>query len=265
VEQGLRNEVLTLENKTLKNEVTRLNLIVSEQQKTIDDMKLRIEELSTMVFGKKKKVNKIDNDDDLVPPKEKIVRSSDSYKRPLPKDEEITETKHHPISKCSCGEEVTKKETVVYYEEDIPVPAKKIVLKHIVEKGYCAICRKWSTVTALPSHKVILGPNVQKYTCYLSIMCRLSFAQIQALLQDTYGIHISQGEIAKTLNREAVKLRPAYERLKISIQGEPGIHLDETGWKLLTGGGNSYAWVMSGTESKESAFLVGETRGGGNV
>ena len=55
VEQGLRNEVLTLENRTLKAEVARLNLIVSEQQKTIDDMKLRIEELSTMVFGKKKK------------------------------------------------------------------------------------------------------------------------------------------------------------------------------------------------------------------
>ncbi len=214
-----------------------------------------------MVFGKKKKVRGPSDDDDLAPPKEKMTRSQSSYRRPTPKDGEVTDFEHHVLSKCSCSEEMTEKKTVVYYEEDIPLPAKKTVRKHTVEKGYCVTCKKWNTATPLPSHKAILGPNIQKYTCYLSILCRLSFTQIQALLMDTYGIHVSQGEIVKILNREAVRLRPAYERLKITIQGEPGVHLDETGWKLLMGGENSYAWVMSGTESGESAFLVGETRG----
>ncbi len=217
-----------------------------------------------MVFGKKKK--KDVDDDDLIPPKEKIPRSNDSYKRPIPKESEVTETKHHPLNQCSCGEKATKKKTVIFYEEDIPIPAKKIVRKHIVEKIYCPNCKKWNTNIPLPSSKVILGPNVQKYTCYLSIMCRLSFSQILEILKDTCQIDISQGEIAKILNREAVKLRPFYERLKVKIRGEPVIHLDETGWKLFIGDGYApYSWVMSGGESKENVFLVGESRGKGNM
>lgn len=265
VEQKERNDFLLNENSTLKKEVARLNLIISEQQRTIDDMKLRIEELSTMVFGKKKKVKKFDDDDEPAPPKEKILRSSDSYKRPIPREDEVTDTKFHLLRHCTCGEKMTEGKTIVYYEEDIPIPAKKIVRKHFVEKGYCVNCKKWNVAVLLPSHKVILGPNIQKYTCYLSILCRLSFTQIQELLRDIYKIHVSQGEIAKILNREAVKLRPEYERLKVKIRGEPVAHLDETGWKLLISGENSYAWVMSGAESKENIFLVGESRGGGNV
>lgn len=264
-EQRIRVGHLEEQIKLLKQENFLLKSANAELTQALQDIRLQLEEMKVIVFGKKKKSKEIDDDDDLLPPKEKVLRSNDSYKRPVPKNEEITDVKHHPLNKCSCGKEMTEKEAVVYYEEDIPIPAKRIVRKHTVEKGYCENCKKWSTAIPLPFHKVILGPNVQKYACYLSILCRLSFAQIQGLLVDTYGIHVSQGEIAKILNREAVKLRPMYEKLKISIQGEPGIHLDETGWKLLTGGENSYAWVMSGTESKESAFLVGETRGGGNV
>jgi len=82
-------------------------------------MKLQIEELRTMVFGRKKKNDK-NIDDNFVPPKEtKIPRTSDSYKRPIPKDEEVTETKFHPLNMCSCGTEMTEKRTVVFYEEDI--------------------------------------------------------------------------------------------------------------------------------------------------
>lgn len=117
----------------------------------------------------------------------------------------------------------------------------------------------------LPKSKVILGANVKKYACYLSVIERLSFQQIQNLLNDTYRIEISQGEISKILEQESIHLRPAYERLKESIRGEPGIHLDETGWRLFSDKDKSFSWVMSGAQSKESVFLVGENRGGGNA
>lgn len=252
------------ENRELKKEIKALKLIVGEQQKTIDDLKLQIEELRTMVFGRKKKKEDID-EDDSAPPKEKIARTNDSYKRPIPKDEEVTETKIHPIDRCECGARVTEKKTSVFYEEDIPIPARKVVRKHIVEKAYCPQCKHSFSTIPLPNHKVILGRNVQKYVGYLSVLCRLSFTQIQNLLADTYALKISQGEIAKILERESVHLRPFFERLKANIRGEPGVHLDETGWKLLLGGDTSYSWVMSGAESKESVFLVGESRGKGNA
>ena len=263
-EQKVRVGLLEEEIKLLKEENRLLRSTNESLSKTIEDFKLQIEELRTMVFGKKKKPKEI-NDDDLTPPKEKISRTIDSYKRPIPKDEEVTEIKHHPIDLCLCGEKTTKKKSIIFYEEDIPIPAKKIIRKHVVEKGYCPNCRKWQTSIPLPASKVILGSNVQKYICYLAILCRLSFSQIQEILKDTYQIHISQGEIAKILEREAIHLRPFYEQLKVKIRGEPVIHLDETSWKLFISGDTSYSWVMSGGESKENVFLVGESRGRGNM
>ena len=257
------------ENKGLRARVLELETIVSSQQKTIEDLKLQMEELRSIIFGKKRKKEE-DNDnpdDDLTLPKEKTERTADSYKRPIPKGEEVTETKDHPSNECNkCHSKTTKKKTAVYYEEDIPIPTKKIVRKHIVEKSYCPLCRKWNTSVLLPAHRVMLGENVQRYICYLSVICRLSFSQIQNILSDTFDLGISQGEIAKILNREAMRLRPFYEQLKVKIRGEPSIHLDETSWSLFIGDGyQRYAWTMSGGESKESVFILGKTRGKGNV
>ena len=106
-EQKQRNEQLVSENRELKSEIARLNSIIGEQQKTIDDMKLQIEELRMMVFGKKKKNKKID--DDLCHPKEKIPRTNSSYKRPIPKDSEVTETILHSLDNCSCGVKCQKR------------------------------------------------------------------------------------------------------------------------------------------------------------
>lgn len=253
------------ENRELKKEIKELKITVHEQQKTIDDLKLQMEELRTMVFGRKKKQGNDDADDDLLPPKETIARTADSYKRPIPKDEEVTEVKPHLIARCSCGTKIIDKHTIVFYEEDIPIPVTKIVRKHLVEQGYCPDCHRWQSAIPLPNHKVILGINVQKYICYLSVLCRLSFSQTQQVLKDIYQMDISQGEISKIREREGIRLRPFYERLKATIRGEPGVHLDETGWKLLTDGDKSYAWVMSGVQSGENIFLIGESRGKGNT
>lgn len=253
------------ENRELKNEIKALKITVQEQQKTINDLKLQMEELRTMVFGKKKKQKKEDGDNDPLPPKATIARTADSYQRPLPGDEQVTEVKPHLIARCSCGAKITEKKTIVFYEEDIPIPVSKIVRKHIVEQGYCPTCNTWVSAISLPNHKVVLGTNIQKYICYLSVMCRLSFSQTQQVLKDTYQMDVSQGEIAKILEREGVRLRPFYERLKAAIRGEPGVHLDETGWKILMDGNKSYAWVMSGAQSGESVFLIGESRGKGNA
>jgi len=258
----LRAQREQLEN--YRNQLETYKQLTANQDKMIEDLKLQIEELRTIIFGKKKKKS-CTEDDNRPAPKNTAPRPSDSYQRPMPKDEEVTEVKNYPIDHCSCGSELTKKQTVVFYEEDIPIPAKKIIRKHIVERGYCSQCKKQSSAIPLPNHKAILGDNVQKYTCYLSIMCRLSFTQIQNILQDTYQIHISQGEIAKILTREATHLRPFQERLKEQIRGEPIVHLDETSWRLFMDKDRSYAWVMSGAQSKESVFMIGESRGKGNA
>jgi hypothetical protein len=246
----------------LKEENTLLRKENSELRSILEDFKLQIEELRTMIFGKKK--DKSSDDDDILPPTERVERTTDSYRRPLPTDDEVTDTTSHSINECNhCHGILGKKKTTVFFEEDIPLPAQKIVRKHVVEKGYCRVCKKWNTSCILPSASVILGNNVQKYICYLSVYCRLSYTQVQDLLKDTYQIEVSEGEIAKILERQSVRHRPEYEQLKERIRAEAGTGLDETGYPL--NGQNAYAWVMTGMESGESIFLLGESRGGGHT
>lgn len=259
--QGERLNMALEQNKTL---TLRMSVLENENyalKQSMTDLKLQLEELRVMVFGKKKQ--KGEKDDDLSPPK--IERTFDSYKRPVPKEKEVTEKKNHPIDTClHCNSPLSKKTTKVFFEEDIPIPTERIVRKHVVEKGYCGQCG-WQSAIPLPPAEVILGPNIQKYICYLSVCCRLSYQQTQNILKDSYNIGISQGEIGKILERQATFFRPEYEQLKEEIRGEPVIHLDETGWKILCGRDRGFAWVMSGGESKKSVFLLGESRGKGNV
>ena len=257
------------ENRDLKKEITTLKAVVSEQQKTINDLKLQIEELRTIVFGKKWKKEERNDIDDDIPPEQEVVncRTPESYRRTPPKENDVTGVKDHPVDVCNhCSGNVSEREIITYFVEDIPLPQKKVVIKHVVEKGYCESCKYWSTKEPLPSAGIILGPNVKRYITYLSVICRQSYGQIQAILDHTYNFEVSQGEIAKILDKEGERIRPEYERLKAKIRGEPSIHLDETSWDLVMGDGyQRYAWTMTGGESSESVFVLGKTRGKGNA
>jgi transposase len=263
-EQKKRIGLLEDQVRLLKEENRILRSQNAAQQKTIDDLKLQMEELRTIVFGKKKK--KEDHDDDVPSP---LVlhepRSKESYRRKLPEESEITKIEDHQVDRCVCGTEFTKRETRTYVEEDIPLPQKKTVVKHVIHRGYCPVCGTWQNAMPMPTASVILGPHVRRYVVYLSVICRESYAQIEDILKQTYGFEMSQGEIAKIMAQEGERLRPDYERLKASIRGEPSIHLDETGWDILTHGDRGFAWTMTGGVSHDAVFLLGKTRGKGNA
>lgn len=254
------------DNRALKQKVKVLETTVTAQQKTIDDLKLQMEELRTMVFGKKRRNDDAHGDDFSTGGEPPLPRTSASYRRNPPPENEITEERTHLISSCaSCGGEFTERKRCTYFEEDIPLPQKKIVIRHVIEKGWCATCRTWSAGTPLPPAPVILGENVQRYISYLNVVCRQSYSQIEGILQQGYDFDISQGEIAKILEREGNRLRPAYERLKAKIRGEPSIHLDETGWNILGNGERGFAWTMAGGVSEDAVFALGKSRGRGNA
>lgn len=254
------------ENRELKKEVAQLKIVASNQQHTIDDLKLRVEELRAIVFGKKRNKKEDPYGDNPIPVSQ-AERIKESYRRKVPGADEITETRRHSLHVCGrCSRAVEMSETVVYFEEDIPLPQQKTVVRHVVEKGYCASCGMWSSGALLPTAQVVLGERVRRYTAYLSVICRQSYSQIQDILEQTYHFGISQGEIANILEKEGDRLRPAYERLKATIRGQPSIHLDETGWNLFVGDGyRRYAWTMTGGETDDAAFVLGKTRGKGNA
>ena len=231
-----RNDKLKRKLENAGIEISALKQIVREQAEMIEVLRLQVEELKQMVFGRKKK--KDDDDDNLFNPKKEKKkpkkRNKDSYKRPTPDATDITAHKHHVLeTSCpDCGSNLENKETGEFYEEDITLPDKKTklkqVIKHYVEKGYCPSCRKWHTAFPLPYANVVLGNKIKLYISYLSILLRLSFSQIRSLLWDTYHFKISDGEIAKVLHKSADKLKPAFEKLRKKLQTSKGVHLDET-------------------------------------
>ena len=197
----------------------------------------------------------------------KILPDIFSYRRPIPTS--VTKTEAHPVVTCAtCHGELKRKSGRIFFEEDIPLPIQKIVIKHVVEVGYCASCKRQSSGIPVPSKKSVLGDNVKKYVCILSIANRLSHTQIQEHLKDVFDVRVSTGEIGNILQTEADSLRPEYQTLKESIFNQTGVHYDETGWKVQKGEdlkSGRYAWVATGTESNDTVFSLGRNRGQGNI
>lgn len=250
--------LLEMENKQLKQKIKELEDKNNDQNTKIESMAFQLEQIKNKIFGKKPIVERVARR------REKKERDIFSYHRPIPTD--VTETKPHPVSECvHCHGTLKNKRIKIFFEEDIPLPIQKIVIKHEVEVGYCNSCKRQSSGTPIPSKKSILGNNIKKYVCLLSIVNRLSHEQIQGHAQDIHNIHISMGEIGNILMEEANNLRPEYERLKQSIDNQQGSHYDETGWDVAKEEQGKFAWVRVGTENNDTIFSLGKSRGKGNI
>lgn len=265
-----RNKKLTKKFQDVKAENNSLRGIVLNQAEAIETLRLQVEELQGIVFGRKRKKGKDDEDGGGFRPKlgkkEPAERTDDSYKRPVPDGKDVTAHEYHslPASCPDCGTGLTDKKTVIFYEEDIPMPDKETKLRkvtlHHVERGWCPACRKRHTAFPLPSAKVILGENVKLFIIYLSILLRQSFSQIRSLLRDMHHFRLSGGEIAKILHSKAGRLKPEFERIRKRLQEGAGVHMDETGWNR-----GLYLWVMSSVNTEDVLYLAGRTRGKGNA
>lgn len=253
------------QDKIIKAQALRIGILEStvvEQARVIQTLQLQIAELREMVFGRKKKSTDTPTEGEEPHPARR-PRTRASYHRLIPKDDEVTETKPHPIDQCvACGTHLKKKTTRIYYEEDIPI-VRKVVVKYVVERGWCNSCRQWRNASPLPSTPVILGENVRVMIAQLSTVSRLTYEQIRNLLHTTYQLSLSDGELAKILAKEADHLRPEYERLKARIRGEPAAHYDETSHPVQTGSQGNYAWVMASALTPEAVFVCGRSRGKG--
>src|SRR3989338_6225086 len=158
---------LEKENEKLRKRIKELEDRNKDQNSKIEALSFQFEQIKNKLFGKKPTESRI------IQKKHRKERDTFSYQRPIPKN--ITKVEPHPVSKCAhCHGELKRKSIRVFFEEDIPLPIQKIVIRREVEIGYCKNCRKQSSGITIPSKKAILGDNVKKYVCILSIANRLS-------------------------------------------------------------------------------------------
>lgn len=288
--EQLRNKILQLEQKNhrlqkenhlFKHEQYILTQKLHQQEKQLESLKLIVEELRRIVFGKKKtrdedkkstgQTNDTNTKEEQRDKRKSANRTDNSYRRDTPKDEEITDTYEHPITHCpNCGTFLISLKQIIRYREDIAniielAKLLKRVEKHIIHSGYCPKCRRRKTAKEVSSQVNSLGENVKKFVAYLIVIMRLSFEQVKCFLSDTADFQISDGEIVVILDEQADKLLPERDRILAKIRGSPGRHYDETGWTVQKEGEGNYAWINRPTTGEEAVFLMGRSRGKGNA
>jgi len=258
------NSYLRRENQELRQEIKELKATAAQQAQTIETLKLQLEELQRIVFGKNKKPKDPTGNQPPTASVGGLPRPKDSFRRPVPQEGEVTDIKDYPIVCCpDCQGSLSNIRSVIRYQEDIVLPAVKTVTKQNIRIGFCPLCHKSCQAIPVSSQLAVLGPNIKQAVLYWTYVSRMSFQQITDLARDFYRLSISDGEIASILSRSSDKLALSYEQLKQRVRGSPSLHFDETGYKEQ--GGEKFAWVMAPSHSEEAVFMVGRNRGRPNA
>lgn len=250
----------------LEEENAELRMTVAAQQKIIEKLLLRVEQLETMVFGRKKRP---DDHDDPPPPSsgtsEKKPRSAASFRRAMPDADDVTDRKHHSLHSCpDCGNVLRRRRTVTRFVEDIPLP-QKIVTEHTIESGYCNHCKRTKSAIPISSQHCTLGPNVRLYVLFAVTVLGQTFEKVKAHLHGLHRLTVSDGELAAIIQEGHRKLLPAMKEIEAKIREAPAAHYDETSYPVQNGEQGNYAWVKSSSCGPETIFRLGRTRGKGNA
>lgn len=270
-----KNAVLEKKLESARKLIEVMAKKMEAMEQTIETQALLLEEYRRIIFGKKKK--KKDDDDQNggnssssgEKPAEKKPRDKASYQRSIPQD--VTETNPYPIDQCqTCATDLVDKKTVERYLEDIVLadekknPWKKVE-KKLIEMGWCSKCHKWRSPEQISGSTVQLGPNIRAMVVYLTVVQRQTYSQVSNFFQDVAHIAVSDGEIAGILAEQAVRAGPERERIESRISEQKGVHSDETTWKTMLDAEGDYGWAKTGTETFDTIYTLGKSRGKGNA
>ncbi len=271
LQEGRNYKRLYAELKVMFDEVVKEHKqcpkLLAEQQQIIETLKVRVGELETMVFGKRRKPPTGHYLPDLPKP-EVLPRNKDSYRRPIPPASAITN--EEPVlleSTCQCGGKFKEITTHERYVEDIPLPdltedyRAHLVTKYVIKRGVCSSCGQVTAAKDLGGQTTTLGPTIRLLICHLVTVVGLSYAQIIQLVSGLYQLHLTDGEIAGVLNKQHKKWLPAYAKLRADVRASPVKHYDETPWKIVEADNSGYAWIAVAEGSPTTVFHLATSRG----
>lgn len=136
---------------------------------------------------------------------------------------------------------------------EIAAPPPVRVLEHQVYRSWCSYCQCWQEAPLYLSGQVLgqgrIGVQLASHICYLRLELRLPYRRLKAYLLSSYGLALSNGELAALMQKIAALSQGDYAVLKEQAHAHPNLHCDETGWP--EDGINGYIWALS-TEGSEA-------------
>ncbi|MDO9463707.1 MAG: IS66 family transposase [bacterium] len=147
-----------------------------------------------------------------------------------------------PLKKCPvCGNSKLSicKDTDEHVQQDIVI--KKVITRSFVHFHYwCPHCKKVvSGVAENEIPKAPIGPVAKAVAGFLRYQTKISYDDIQHILQNLFGLEITPGAIVGFDNKIYRKGLSLYEALKKMLPYTSSIYADETGWK------KKWLWTFS--------------------
>lgn len=140
---------------------------------------------------------------------------------------------------------------------DIP-PIKPIVTEYQIFSKHCSCgCTTSSNYPAGVKSPVSYGSNIQSMTAYFHTRQFLPFKRMKEMLNDLFGIPISQGGIDQLLNHFSKKSYNLYNQIKANVEKSPVVGSDETGCKV-----NSKKYWFWTWQTKKFTFITASANRG---
>lgn len=141
---------------------------------------------------------------------------------------------------------------------DVPLPRLQIT-EYQGEWKQCPQCQGYTSATFPLGVKasVQYGPRVGAMAVYLLIQQLLPWRRACEVLTDLVGVHLSEGTLAKLIERTAEQLAPVEEQIKTALSAAKVINQDETGLYVK----RRRIWLHGTSTPKLTHYQIHESRG----
>jgi transposase len=167
-----------------------------------------------------------------------------------------------PSSCPDCGGAV--REEAVVQQHQIEIPRRPIHRRFDIHVGRCRCCGRriqprhaLQTSDALGAAACQLGADAQAGIALMKNRYGLSYGDIVGLFQDVFGIALSPGGAARTVQRTAARSEPVYDHLAGMVRRSNAVCPDETGWKI----GGLLHWLWDFVTQRVTLYVVRPSRG----
>ena len=249
-----RVEILQEKNRTLAEEnvglASRLRAAEEEARKRQET----VEKLQKLLFERQAPRTR------MTRARERIIRGAESYRRAVPSRVDLR--KSVSLKQCpDCGSRVsTTQSSRTRLVEDIVFNPKPVATEWTITRHFCAACEK---LVEAPVPGVLpraqLGPNTLTFVVIAKYRWNMPYAKIRDALKISYGLAISEGEVAYIL-KEAERLTgEKWDEITEAVKLGRSVHCDETGWWV----DGQRAWAHVFSSERATLYVIHETRGKG--
>src|SRR6266852_1303681 len=138
-------------------------------------------------------------------------------------------------------------------------PIRPVITRIHRHRGVCPSCRRGFSApppAGMPPGSPF-GPNLVALILHLHVTQAIGFERLVRLLDEVFGIHVSEGAIANILARAGIPLTTAAETTAAEVRSSKVVASDETSARVE--GKNWWQWVL--LSSTAVHHLIADSRG----